>query len=445
MTHLADDMLSTDAMTAVFAPEATLASMLAFEAALARAQAKAGIVPAEAAGAIARACRADAFDPADIAGRARRAGTLAMPVVAELAALVGQADSAAAAWVHFGATSQDMVDTGLVLQLRSAVALLDADLLRVEAALARHARDHAATVMTGRTLMQAASPVTFGLKAAGWYAAARAGRRRLDAAAREALVLQFGGASGTLAALGDKGPAVAEALARELDLPLPAAPWHSRRDAIAALAAAASIVAGSLGKMARDISLLMQPEVGEAFEPAGQGRGGSSAMPHKRNPVGCMAALSAAERAPGLLSTILSGMVQEHERGLGGWQAEWPTLPALFEAAGGTAAAMAEVTEGLEVDATTMRTNLEARRGLVFTEALAAALTERMGREKARALVETAARQTVDTERHLADVCRTTPEISEALGEHALARIFDTDAVAATAETLIGRLLNDEN
>ena len=226
------------------------------------------------------------------------------------------------AFVHWGTTSQDLSDTALVLCLAAAARILEADHARLARALRRLSETHKATVMLARTLLQPAPPITFGLKAAGWLAAASRGQARLKAAFREACVVQFGGASGTLAALGAAGPDVAKALAAELELPLPDAPWHAHRDRLAHLVGACGVYAGTLGKIARDISLLMQHEVGEASEPGG----GSSSMPHKRNPAGCAIVLAAANRLPGLVSAFLSGMVQEHERGLGGWHAESSTI-----------------------------------------------------------------------------------------------------------------------
>src|SRR5882724_10359449 len=225
----------------------------------------------------------------------------AIPLVKQLTALVARQDPSAARFVHWGATSQDAIDTGLVLQIRGGLAAIEPDLQRLTAALAALAETHAKTVMIGRTLLQQAVPVTFGLKAAGWLAAVERTRARLAEAGRAASVLQFGGAAGTLAALGDRGLDVAAALAKELDLVLPALPWHGHRDRLVDLAAALGLLVGTLGKMARDLSLLMQTEVAEAFEPAGQGRGGSSTMPHKRNPIACAVALAAATRVPPLV------------------------------------------------------------------------------------------------------------------------------------------------
>ena len=269
--------------------------------------------------------------------------------------------------------------------------------------------------MLGRTLLQPAPPITFGLKAAGWLAAARRGWSRIESRFTEALLVQFGGASGTLAALGDKGIAVGEGLAQELDLPYPDAPWHTQRDRLAALVAACGVGTGSLGKMARDISLLMQGEVGEAAEPGGGGRGGSSTMPHKHNPIGCSLALAAAHRVPNLVATFLSSMVQEHERGVGGWQAEWPTVAAVVQATGLAAASMAEVTEGLTVDAARMRANIAATRGVIFAERVMMMLGASLGRDAAHQLLEQATRQSVAQKRRLVEILENIPEITRVI------------------------------
>ncbi len=316
-TQLLDPLFTTDRMRAVFSDRGRLQGMLDFEAALARAEARAGVIPAAAAAPIAAQCRAEAFDIGELARGSALAGNTAIPLVKALTALVAKGDEAASRFVHWGATSQDAMDTGLVLQLRDALDLLDADLSRLSGVLAGLADEHKRTVLAGRTWLQQATPVTLGLKAAGALSAVERHRARLRELRPRLLVVQFGGASGTLAALGADGLKVAAALAEELKLGLPDVPWHAQRDRVAEVATALGLLVGTLGKVARDISLLMQTEVGEAFEPAAAGKGGSSTMPHKRNPVGCAAILAAAIRVPGLVSVMLTAMVQEHERGPG--------------------------------------------------------------------------------------------------------------------------------
>ena len=286
LSPLLAPMLSSAAMRAVCDDAAYLQHMLDFEAALARAEAAAGVIPAGAAGPIANACKAGSFDLAALAEAATRSGNLAIPLVKALTASVAKADAEAARYVHWGATSQDVIDTATMLGLRAAIDALLADLDRAIAGFAGLARQHRNTPMVARTWLQHALPMPFGLKLAEYAAALHRSRTRLQRLRGEALALQFGGAAGTLAALGDKGLAVAERLAQELDLPLPDAPWHTHRDRIAEAASVFAILAGTCGKIARDVSLMMQTDVAEAFEPSGEGRGGSSTMPHKRNPGG---------------------------------------------------------------------------------------------------------------------------------------------------------------
>jgi 3-carboxy-cis,cis-muconate cycloisomerase len=392
-TRLVESLAATESLSRVFSDESVLQLMLDFEGGLAQAEASCGVIPAAAAEAIAQAAHAGGLDTAELTRLSLRAGTPAIPLVKMLTARL-HANPEAAGFVHWGGTSQDVVDTALVLLMGKCRAILQRDHERLLVALRKLSDDHAGTVMLARTLLQPAPPVTFGLKAAGWYAGLRRGWERASARFDESLCLQFGGASGTLAALGGQGLPVSEALAAELGLQLPDAPWHGYRDRIAALLAALSIYTATLGKMALDIALLMQFEVAEAAEPGGEGRGGSSAMPHKRNPTACMLALAAAKRAPGLLADFVAGMVQEHERGLGGWQSEWPVVHGIVQAAGVALESMAEVAEGLTVDRERMLSNLAATNGAVFAEKAVAMLTPVWGREVARRQVEESIRAT---------------------------------------------------
>ena len=296
-------------MRAVCDDIASLQRMLDFEAALARAEAATGVIPASAAGPIAKACKASSFDLADLAEAATRSGNLAIPLVKALTAEVAKANPDAARYVHWGATSQDVIDTAGMLTFRAGIDALLADLDRAIAGFAKLARQHRHTAMVARTWLQHALPMPFGLKLAEYAAALHRSQSRLRRLRSEELALQFGGAAGTLAALGDKGMRVAEKLAQELKLPLPDAPWHTHRDRIAEAASVLAILTGTCGKIARDVSLMMQTDVAEAFEPAGEGRGGSSTMPHKRNPVAAATALAAATMAPNLAATIFAAQV----------------------------------------------------------------------------------------------------------------------------------------
>jgi 3-carboxy-cis,cis-muconate cycloisomerase len=266
-------------------------------------------------------------------------------------------------------------------------------------------------------------------------------RVQLGEAATAAAVLQLGGAAGTLASLGGKGTAVAKRLARELELEMPDAPWHGERDRIAAVAVALGIVIGAAGKIGRDVSLLAQTEVGEAFEPAGPGKGGSSTLPHKRNPVGCSQILTAATLAPGLVAGVLASLVQEHERALGGWQAEWLALPQLFLLASGAAAHLAEIARGLDVDTERMRANLDATNGLIMAEAVQMALGEKLGRLEAHELLERASKTAASERRSLKEVLGEMPEVTALLPSRQLETLFDPLAYLGSADEFIERAL----
>jgi 3-carboxy-cis,cis-muconate cycloisomerase len=413
--RLIESLGATEPLADLFSDQSILQAMLDFEVALARAEARCNMVPKSAADAIASAAQASTFDPGALAGAALRAGTPGIPLVKALTERVRGKDPAAAGFVHWGATSQDVADTAMVLLLKRVQPILESDLVRLEKALRKLGTDHHGSVMLARTLLQPAPPVTFGLKAAGWLGAISRSHGRLNKSFMEALVVQFGGASGTLAALGEQGIAVGRALADELGLGCPDAPWHAHRDRLAELLCVCGVLTGSLGKMARDISLLMQAEVGEVAEPGGQGRGGSSTMPHKRNPIGCSLTLAAAVRVPGLLATFLSAMVQEHERALGGWQAEWPAVAGIAQATGLAVASMAEVAEGLVVDPAHMRANIEATRGVIFAERATMLLGEKLGRDVAHKLLEDAARRSITEGCSLADVLAGIPEVKRHL------------------------------
>src|SRR5262249_51328378 len=364
---------------------AVLQAMIDVEVALARVQARTGVIPRSAADAIADAARIDALDVEAIARDARGTATVVIPFVAALIDRVRATDPASAAYVHWGATSQDVADTALALLLERARSLLAGDHLRLVSALRRLSDIHAGTIMLGRTLMQPATPITFGLKAAVWHSTACNAWARVERALDSAAVVQFGGAAGTLAPRGNAGPEIAHALARELGL-RPALPWHTDRARIAAVVAAAGIYTGGLGKIARDVTLLMQAEVGE-LSAAG---GGSSTMPHKQNPSGCAIVLAAATRMPGIVAAGLAGLVQEHERAAGGWQAEWATVSHAVGTTGAALAAMADTVHGLKGRPERMRANLDPTNGAIFAERAAFLLRPAVGRGAAQAIVDKA-------------------------------------------------------
>jgi 3-carboxy-cis,cis-muconate cycloisomerase len=417
---------------------AWLQAMLDFEAALARASARVGVLPAEAAETIAAACRADRFDAARLGREASAAGN---PVVPLLRALRAELPEDAAAHLHLGATSQDVLDTASMLVARGALRPLLDDAGAAAAACAELAEAHRESVLVGRTLLQQALPLTFALKASHWLVGIDEAREQLATVSDRVLAIQLGGAGGTLAALKGNGLAVAAELARELELGEPTLPWHAVRVRPAMLAGALAVLAGALGKVARDVTLLAQGEVGEVREGGGPGRGGSSTMPHKRNPVAAVSTLACAQRVPGLVATIHSAMVQEHERAAGAWQAEGETLSELLRLVGAEAAWAREMLETLEVDPERMRSNLEAAGDLVMAEGVATALAAHIGRGHAHELTEGAARRAAEEGRSLRDVLSELPDVSEHLGPESLDAALDPDAYLGAASQLVERAL----
>ena len=364
-----EGFLSTPEILDAFGERHFLAAMLRFEASLAKAQAHVGLIPESAAESIIGRCKIELFDVSKIVRESGRAGTLAIPLMKSLKEMVGLLNPQAVRFVHFGSTSQDVIDTALALVTRDALALVQADLQISMDALMLLAERHAAAPMLARTLLQPASVTSFGLKCAGWVAPLIRSQQRLQVAAANALCVQLGGAVGTLAQMKAQGPDVIALMAADLQLKAPMATWHTQRDEWVALGCELGLLVGSLGKIARDISLMGQFEVNEVSEPTEPGRGGSSAMPHKRNPVACMVALVAAQRAPQRVAALLAAMPQEHERALSHWQTELAEWPGLLLSAHGSAHAMAQALPGLQVDTDRMLANLQALRSVLPTEA----------------------------------------------------------------------------
>ena len=437
--QLFDAYFTGKAMGAVFCDHGRVQAMLDFEAALARAQASTGLIPSSAVAPIEAACRAELYDFEALGLAIASAGNSAIPLVKALGKQIASVSPEAERYVHLGATSQDVMDSGLVLQLRAALALIEQDLQQLGEVLAQQAQRYATTPLAGRTWLQQATPVTLGMKIAGWLGAVTRSRQRLQALKPRLLSLQFGGASGTLAALGEQALPVAHALAAELKLALPDQPWHTQRDRLVEFGAVLGLVAGSLGKMGRDISLLMQTEAAEVFEPSAPGKGGSSTMPHKRNPVGSAVLISAATRVPGLLSTLFSAMPQEHERSLGLWHAEWETLPEICCLVAGALAQALNIAQGLEVDAQRMAQNLDLTHGLVLAEAVSIELAQRVGRETAHHLLEQCCKRAVAEHRHLRAVLGDEPEISAQLSAAELDRLLDPAHYLGQATTWVER------
>lgn len=441
VNSLTSQLFSNAAMQQVFSSDNTVQRMLDFESALAHALAAEDVIPATAVKPIQVACEAARIDQKALAAAARHAGNLAIPLVKQLTAEVAAIDAQAARYVHWGATSQDVIDTGMVLQLREAIDLIAVELAELADALAGIVHRHRDTAMIGRTWMQHALPITFGLKAAGWLDAVMRHQDRLSELRVRIAVLQFGGAAGTLASLGNRGLPVADALAHALGLKLPHLPWHAHRDRIAECATVFGLLTGTLGKIARDLSLQMQTEVGELAEPVAPGRGGSSTMPHKRNPVGCAAVLAASTRVPGLVATMLAAMDNEHERALGGWQAEWETLPEIASLCGAALTQMRDLIEGLKVDAARMRANIDLTRGLVMAEAVSLALAVHLGKAHAHERVEAACHAAIERGQSLPEVLRADPQVSALLTAQALDTLFEPLAYSGEAAALVDRVL----
>ena len=369
MNSVFEGFLSTPELMGAWGEREFIAAMLRFEAALTRAQAELGLVPEAAARSIIGTCKVELFDVARIVRDSGRAGSIALPLVKSLQDNVALFNPEAVGWVHFGSTSQDVIDTAVALVSRQALGYIQADLDKAIAALLQLAERHAADPVLARTLMQPASVTSFGLKCLNWAAPLVRSRQRLREAAARALRVQLGGAVGTLAQMRGLGPQVLARMAAELGLQAPETSWHTQRDEWAALGCELGLLVGSLGKMARDISLLSQFEVGEVSEPAEGGRGGSTAMAHKRNPVACMVALAASQRAPQRVAALLAAMLQEHERALGAWQAELAEWPGLVMSAHGAVRAMAQALPDLQVDVARMRLHIDTMRAQLPADA----------------------------------------------------------------------------
>ena len=443
--QLFDAYFTARDMREVFCDQGRVQAMLDVEAALARAEARVGLIPASAVAPIEKACRADLYDFAALGEAIATAGNSAIPLVKALGKQIAATDAEAERYVHLGATSQDVMDTGLVLQLRQALDLIESDLAQLADALAAQAQRHAATPMAGRTWLQHATPVTLGMKIAGWLGAVTRSRQRLRELKPRLLVLQFGGASGTLAALGEQALPIAQALAEELQLTLPEQPWHTQRDRVVEFGAVLGLIAGSLGKLGRDISLLMQTEAAEVFEPSAPGKGGSSTMPHKRNPVGAAVLIGAATRVPGLVSTLFSAMPQEHERSLGLWHAEWETLPQICCLVSGSLQQARLLAEGLEVDAARMARNLDLTQGLVLAEAVSIVLAQRVGRDTAHHLLEQCCKRAVAEQRHLRAVLGDEPQVTAQLSSAELDNLLNPAHYLGQAQVWVERAVAEHN
>jgi 3-carboxy-cis,cis-muconate cycloisomerase len=415
------------------AGRAWLEAMLAFESGLARTEASLGIVPADAADAIADRCRAELYDFDALLLEGRSVGSPPEPLVRALRDAVG---GEAAHFVHWGATSQDVMDTASMLVARRAIDLILTELDGIAAGLAELAESRRSTPMVARTLLQQALPTTFGLKAAGWLVALLDARELLEAVRAERLAVQLGGAAGTLAAIGDRGPEVLKLLADELGLVEPVLPWHTNRTRIAELGAALATTAGVLGKIGLDVVLLAQTEVGELREGP---NGGSSTLPHKRNPVASTLARACARLVGGYASVLASSLAQEHERAAGAWHAEWDALSGALAYTGGGAHAIAAAIASLEVDTERMRANLDATNGLVVAERVSFLLAERYGRAEGHEIARAAAHRAAESGRSYAEELRADARVE--LADEELAEALNPTAYLGSAEAFVDRAL----
>jgi 3-carboxy-cis,cis-muconate cycloisomerase len=438
-------LFSTPEMTRVFAQQEQLRAMMRFEWALTCALEKYGFAETGSNKVVESLLDADFLDLELLVQDARAAGNIAIPFVRQLTAEVKTRSEVAARSIHLGATSQDILDSALVLQIREAVKLLDTSMERLDRALVNQVRKHRHTVLMGRTWLQAGPPTTLGLKLAGSLAGVRRDHDRLRSAAARALVLEFGGAVGTLAALRAAGGAISAELARILDLKEPPLPWHTQRDNLVEMVLVLAILTGTLAKFATDIALLMQSEIGEAAEESSEGRGASSTMPHKHNPVACAAVIATHARMPGLAATMLYAMPQEHERGLGLWQAEWEPVPEAFRLTAAALTYSIEIAEGLQVDAARMKLNLDNLLGLPLSEAVSAALAPKVGRSTAHDLLRAATGRAAEEKRKLADILKQLPQVTAHLTDAEIGRLLDPRAYLGSAQRFISQVLGEED
>jgi 3-carboxy-cis,cis-muconate cycloisomerase len=400
MSLYSDFFYSTE-INELFSDRNTIAQMLRFEAALAQAQAEQGIISETSAAIIAECCQADLIDIDKLKTEIKLGGNAAIPLVKQLTRIVKNNDVEASKYVHLGATSQDVVDTATVLQIQMYGVWLEEKLTVLRQSLIKITEKHRNTLMIGRTLLQQARPITFGLKTAGWLEGVSRSQTRIKEAQERVLVVQLVGAVGSGNA--NISSEVRQIMAKSLGLK-PALSWQTQRDTIAEWASVLGILTGTLGKMAKDVSLLMQTEVGEVFEGAGEGKGGSSTMPHKRNPVTCAAILANATRVPHLIASIFSAMPQEHERSAGLWHSEWEVLTQIMGLAAGTVERAIDLIEHLEVDEKRMLANLELTQGLIYAENVSLALAPKMGKINAHELIEKACKSAIIQQKHLKEV-----------------------------------------
>ncbi len=432
------DIFSTPAMRRVFSDEMRVQRYLDIEAGLARAQARLNIIPAEAADEIVRHCRAEDYDFDLLKRQTERIGYPVLPVVQQL---VKKCRDGLGEWCHWGATTQDITDTATVLQIRDALALVEGELAAIATALKGLARRFRDTPMAGRSNLQQAVPITFGFKAATLLAGIERHRARLKELKPRVLVGEFGGAAGTLASLGKDGLAVQTELMKELGLGQPAIAWHTMRDSFAEVGCFLGLVTGTLGKIATDVKLMMQTEVEEVFEPFAEGRGSSSTMPQKRNPISCNYIIACTSMVRQNVAALLDAMVEDHERSTGPWEIEWISIPEIFLLASGALNQARFLVEGLEVDPARMRANLDLTRGLIVSEAVMMGLGPYLGRQRAHDLVYDICRKAITTSGSFLDLLAGDPEIAPHMNREALAKLVDPANYLGLAGEMVDRVL----
>lgn len=432
------DIFSTAAMRQVFSDESRVQHYLDIEAALARVQGGLGVIPAEAAAEIVRHCDASRFDMARLKQATERIGYPVLPVVQQL---VGQCRDGLGEWCHWGATTQDITDTATILQIRDGLALVEQDLLAIAASLAGLAAKHRDTPMAGRSNLQQATPITFGYKCAVLLAGFQRHLQRLRELRPRVLVGEFGGATGTLASLGADGLRVQAALMAELGLGQPEIAWHTMRDRIAEVGCFLGLVTGTLGKISMDVKLLMQTEVEEVYEPFAEGRGSSSTMPQKRNPISSLYIHANAAVVRQHVAALLDAMVEDHERSTGPWEIEWIVVPEIFCLSAGALAQARTMVAGLQVDPVRMRANLDLTKGLVVSEAVMMGLGPALGRQRAHDLVYDVCRAVIGGKGSFLDLLAEHPEIRPYLGREALAAMLDPANYCGLAGEMVDRVL----
>ena len=425
----------------LFSDTATIGYMLQFEAALASAQAQHGVIPVAAAQTISHACKSENINLQKLIPELALGGNANIPLIQQLTAFVKKKDPEAAKYVHIGATSQDVIDTAIALQTRDALRLMSTSIDELIVQLTTLAKAHKSTLMIGRSFMQQARPITFGYKVATWLDGVLRSKQRIHRILHESAVLSFGGAVGTLAGMHDQGMAIAKSMAEALGLQNPSIPSHTQRDRQAEVAATLGILVGTLSKIAKDVSLLMQTEIGEVFESSIPGKGGSSAMPHKRNPVTSIAILSIATRTPALVSTMLSCMTQDHERATGPWHAEWETIAQLIQLTAGALRQSLILTNGLEVDKDKMLQNINATNGLIFAENIVTVLADTLGKAEAHHLIELCCKQASQQGQHLKTVISDHPLLSGRLASGQIDSLFDPSISIGQSVKFIERVL----